>query len=123
MFPAQASARSAAVRHARAVSKRDLKTGQQSLAQALEEDYWQDKTVMELVGYAMCRRTVPVTGKRAPSSAGVLALNVISRMTPHIDHWTKVRALSPSRRERLCEAVSASGYEARLRLAEARSPS
>jgi hypothetical protein len=119
----EADARGRALRTARAHSKRALKSGAESLAQALEADHWQDKLCYEVVGYAIVSRTTRPDSKKAPHSAGVWALKILSRMQPAIGHWTKVSALSPQRRAALCAAVEASGHEARLRLVEPSSSS
>lgn len=99
----EALAQANVVRSAMARSKRDLKTGQQSLADALGEECWQKRQVLEVVGYAaVAMHLLSPTSTRRSETAGRTALKVCGSLG--IGHFTRVGSLSLARRAALLEA-------------------
>ena len=110
--------RSIEVRGARAQAKRRLKSGRVSLRDALSDPVWAERSVLEVVGYAVIGHlSRDFTGRRAPSSeAGQTALRVVAECG--ITHGTPVAALSASRVEQLLDTADAHGVRY-VRLAKA----
>jgi len=91
------------IRQERALSKRRLKAGHESLEEALAQRCWANAQVLEVVGYAAVAAWMfEATARYVPKTAGQIALSLCAGLG--VGHFTRVCQLSDERRFALLEA-------------------